>query len=159
MKTVEELTALFRAHGLRVTPQRQAVFRLLDGNDTHPTVEALHGAVRASMPTVSLRTVYQTVYDLARLGEVHVLDVGTGQVRVDPNVEEPHHHLVCSRCGRVDDVAVEAPLPPPTPGFRAERVEVVFRGTCAACLTGRTTDTSQTDTSQTDKRQEAPCRS
>jgi Fe2+ or Zn2+ uptake regulation protein len=133
VKDVEELTARFRAHGLRVTPQRQAVFRLLAGNDTHPTVESIHAGVRAEMPTVSLRTVYQTVHDLARLGEVHVLDVGTGQVRVDPNVEEAHHHLVCTRCGRIEDVAVEAPAPPAVPGFRAERVEVIFRGTCADC--------------------------
>ena len=37
MKTTAELTDLFRAQGLRVTPQRQAIFRLLHGNDRHPT--------------------------------------------------------------------------------------------------------------------------
>ena len=36
MKTTEELTALFRERGLRVTPQRQAIFGLLHGDDpTH----------------------------------------------------------------------------------------------------------------------------
>ena len=38
MKTVDELTTRFRAEGLRVTPQRQAIFRLLHGVDSHPTV-------------------------------------------------------------------------------------------------------------------------
>ena len=47
-----------------MTPQRQVIFRLLHGNDEHPTVEALYEAARAEMPTISLKTVYQTVHDL-----------------------------------------------------------------------------------------------
>src|SRR5437667_5326568 len=99
VKTVDELTTRFRAEGLRVTPQRQAIFRLLHGVDSHPTVESLFEAARAEMPTISRKTVYQTVHDLDSLGEVELLDVGTGSIRVDPNVERIHHHLVCSRCG------------------------------------------------------------
>ena len=41
------------------------------------------------MPTISLKTVYQTVHDLEEMGEVTLLDLGTGSVRVDPNVERP----------------------------------------------------------------------
>src|SRR6188472_3391238 len=104
MKSSDELTQLFRAHGLRVTPQRQAIFQLLHGNDMHPTVESLYERARTQMPTISLKTVYQTVHDLAALGEVHVLDLGTGSLRVDPNVEDDHHHLVCTSCGRVSDL-------------------------------------------------------
>src|SRR5436190_14793305 len=106
MKTADELTTLFRDRGLRVTPQRQAIFRLLHGNDNHPTVEALYDQARSDMPTMSLKTVYQTVHDLEALGEVRVLDLGTGSVRVDPNVNGEHHHLVCTQCGRVRDVPV-----------------------------------------------------
>ena len=56
------------------------------------------------VPTISLKTVYQTVHDLEALGEVGLLDLGTGSVRVDPNVEHRHHHLVCTSCGLVRDV-------------------------------------------------------
>ena len=72
--------------GLRVTPQRQMIFGLLQGNDAHPTVESLYERAQAEMPTMSLKTVYQTVHDLEALGEVDVLDLGTGSLRVDPNV-------------------------------------------------------------------------
>ncbi|MFZ4585377.1 MAG: Fur family transcriptional regulator [Acidimicrobiia bacterium] len=137
MKTVAELTERFRNAGLRVTPQRQAVFGLLQGVESHPTVESLYYQVVAQMPTVSMRTVYQTVHDLADLGEVRLLDVGTGAVRVDPNVEQDHHHLVCSSCGGVRDLAVEFPgvaLPRQyRAGFAVDAVEVVFRGTCGEC--------------------------
>jgi Fe2+ or Zn2+ uptake regulation protein len=137
VKTAEELTERFRTAGLRVTPQRQAVFRLLHGDTSHPTVETLYEAARAEMPTISRRTVYQTVHDLEGLGEIAVLDVGTGSVRVDPNVEHGHQHLVCTRCGTVRDVLLDvADLRVPSArrrGFTVEAVEVVFRGVCDDC--------------------------
>jgi Fe2+ or Zn2+ uptake regulation protein len=137
VRTVEELTARFRERGLRVTPQRQAVFRLLHGVDTHPTVESLFEAARAEMPTISRKTVYQTVHDLEAMGEVHVLDVGTGTIRVDPNVEHAHHHLVCTNCGTVRDVLLDvADLRVPARyryDFHVDAVEVIFRGLCDSC--------------------------
>jgi Fe2+ or Zn2+ uptake regulation protein len=90
---------------------------------------------------VSLRTVYQVLHDLAELDEIQILDLGTGATRFDPNVE-PHHHLVCSACGAVRDVPVPDVEPGRpdsadfslTTGFTVDRVEVVFRGTCARCM-------------------------
>ncbi|HVX23593.1 MAG TPA: Fur family transcriptional regulator [Acidimicrobiales bacterium] len=137
MRSPEELTDLFRANGRKVTAQRQCVFRALQGNETHPSAEAVHEAVRQEMETVSLKTVYQTLYELAELGEVAALDLGTGMVRFDPNVDELHHHLVCRSCGKVRDVHVEfaglAVPPEATQGYEVRSAEVVFRGLCEDC--------------------------
>jgi Fe2+ or Zn2+ uptake regulation protein len=137
MKDSQALTTIFREQGLRVTPQRQAIFRLLDGDASHPTVESLFDRARAEMPTISLKTVYQTVHDLEALGEVRVLDLGTGSVRVDPNVEDDHHHLLCTECGRVRDLPVEFPgLHVPIRyrrDFTVDDVQVIFRGRCGQC--------------------------
>jgi Fe2+ or Zn2+ uptake regulation protein len=137
VKTADELTTRFREQGLRVTPQRECLFRLLSGNDQHPTVDALYDAARAEMPMISLKTVYQTVNDLASMGEVSLLDLGTGSLRVDPNVETAHHHLVCSRCGMVRDIPLDVP-PMRLPAryrrrFSVDSVEVIFRGRCDEC--------------------------
>jgi Fe2+ or Zn2+ uptake regulation protein len=143
---VEQLTARFRDRGLRVTPQRQAIFRLLHGNDSHPTVESLYESARTEMPTISRKTVYQTVHDLESMGEVSLLDLGTGSVRVDPNVEDPHHHLICVRCGKVRDVIVDVgsiTLPARSRrGFTVADVEVQFRGTCDDCAAQGPTPTA-----------------
>src|SRR5665213_3355511 len=61
------------------------------------------------METISLKTVYQTLYDLAELGEIVSLDVGTGMTRFDPNTDDLHHHLVCRRCGSVRDLVADFP--------------------------------------------------
>jgi Fe2+ or Zn2+ uptake regulation protein len=137
MKSTDTLTTIFREQGLRVTPQRQAIFRLLEGDVSHPTVESLFDRARADMPTISLKTVYQTVHDLEALGEVRVLDLGTGSVRVDPNVEDDHHHLLCTRCGRVRDLPIDftglhVPLRYRR-DFTVDDVQVIFRGHCADC--------------------------
>jgi Fe2+ or Zn2+ uptake regulation protein len=136
MQGVDDLTELFRDHGLRVTPQRQAIFRLLSDNDRHPTVDALYEAASADMPTISLKTVYQTVHDLEELGQVSLLDLGTGSVRVDPNVEDDHQHLVCSVCGMVRDVPLDASPRLPVQyrrDFAVDAVDVIFRGVCEEC--------------------------
>ncbi|HVB92554.1 MAG TPA: Fur family transcriptional regulator [Acidimicrobiales bacterium] len=139
MQPAEELTQLFRAHGRKITAQRQCIFGALEGDVTHPSAERVHDKVRRVMPNVSLRTVYQTLNDLAELGEITVLDVGTGSARFDPNVEHSHHHLVCRSCGKVRDLAAEFPalLVPPgaAQGFDVASAEVVFRGLCDECRT------------------------
>jgi Fe2+ or Zn2+ uptake regulation protein len=139
VKSPAELTDLFRQHGLKVTPQRQGVFRALHGNEQHPTAEAVHELVTSELPTVSLRTVYQTLHDLAAMGELGQIDVGTGSVRFDPNLDA-HHHLVCDGCGRIVDVPGDfAGMGVPRGhghGFAVWRTEVNFRGRCPACRRG-----------------------
>jgi Fe2+ or Zn2+ uptake regulation protein len=143
MLSPAELTDLFRSQGLKVTPQRQCIFRVLDGSTVHPTAESVHARVSAEMPTVSLRTVYQTLNDLVAMGQLEQLDLGTGSARFDPNLT-PHHHLVCDRCGRVADIAIDFPgvaVPPAAAlGFAIESTQITFRGLCEQCSSAAATD-------------------
>lgn len=136
MQSPDVLTERFRARGLRVTPQRQCIFRLLEGDTAHPTAEQVYQRAKAEMPTISLKTVYQTLHELADMGELNTVDVGTGAGRFDPNVG-PHHHLVCERCGTIRDVhgdfsAFRLPAGQRR-GFKVNSAEVVFRGVCDEC--------------------------
>jgi Fe2+ or Zn2+ uptake regulation protein len=137
MHSPEDLTELFRASGRKVTAQRQSVFRALQGNVAHPSAEAVYELVRQEVETISLKTVYQTLNDLAELGEIAALDLGTGTVRFDPNVESAHHHLVCRGCGKVRDLDVALPLlsisEEQAQGYEVASAEVVFRGYCEIC--------------------------
>jgi Fe2+ or Zn2+ uptake regulation protein len=137
MRSTAGLTDLFRARGRKVTAQRQCIFRALEGNGDHPSAEMVYEAVRGQMETISLKTVYQTLRDLSELGEIAALDLGTGTVRFDPNVEVPHHHLVCRSCGKVRDLfldfrGLELPAAE-AQGYEAASAEVVFRGRCDGC--------------------------
>ena len=137
MHAPDQLVQLFRTQGRKVTPQRLCIFRVLDGNESHPTAEAVYEAARAEMETISLKTVYQTLHELAAMGEIAALDLGTGTARFDPNVEHAHHHLVCRRCGRVRDLVADFPdvaVPAGAEdGFVVDHADVVFRGLCRSC--------------------------
>ena len=131
-----EMVKLFRARGLKVTPQRVCIFEVLWGVESHPTAEAVYAEARTRMPTMSLKTVYQTLNDLALMGQIQQLDVGTGSSRFDPNVDS-HHHLVCNGCGKVRDLyadytSVNVPAGA-AQGFTVGPAEVVFRGLCETC--------------------------
>jgi Fe2+ or Zn2+ uptake regulation protein len=138
VKSPDELTEVFRQRGLKVTPQRQAIFRALHDNPEHPTAESVYDAVRSEVPSISLRTVYQTLNDLATMGELRQLSFGPGSARFDPNGDD-HHHLVCEACGKVVDVYADTSgvaLPPADrQGFTIATTQVVFRGRCADCST------------------------
>lgn len=148
MKSPDELTTLFRALSLKVTPQRQAVFEALHGDGSHPTADVIWARVRDRMPTVSLRTVYQALNDLVELGEVQAVSVGNGAARFDPNTAG-HDHFVCRSCERIYDVVASRPRVvsgypgldrsadtgggDTSAGYTVDTVEITFRGLCVSC--------------------------
>ena len=103
-------------------------------------MEALYDRARADMPTISLKTVYQTVHDLAELGELHVLDLGTGSLRIDPNVEDDapsprvHARADASATCRSSSTACGS-RPRYRREFTVDDIQVIFRGRCETCAT------------------------
>jgi Fe2+ or Zn2+ uptake regulation protein len=127
------LAELKRA-GLKLTPQRIAIVREIADDLSHPTAQVLFERLRASFPTMSFATVYNTLDALAGCGLTGSLNLG-GAVRFDPNTE-PHHHAVCDECGTVVDIPAEpaVPIAPATlTGFRVLREERTYRGLCERC--------------------------
>jgi Fur family peroxide stress response transcriptional regulator len=94
--------------------------------------------VRAEAPSISLDTVYRTLAALERRGLVTRVPDGGEQGRFDGNTE-PHHHLVCLSCGRIEDFVMAGAgvddLPPGVSQWgRVRDAQIVARGICRACL-------------------------
>lgn len=126
----EAIETELRARGLALTPQRRAILQFLEGNLDHPTAHQVLDAVTADFPVTSRATVYNTLQLLVEIGAVRTLRTGD-EARFDPNTA-PHHHLQCTRCGRLQDVPadrVEVRLDGAT-----TLAEVRFDGVCASCL-------------------------
>lgn len=136
MQTVEDLVENIRLSGGRITPQRIAVIDAISLSDSHPTVDQIFDEVVEKQPSLSRKTVYQIVNDLAEIGAISLVDVGTGQVRIDPTVEREHDHFVCSQCQCVFDIARKrksAPSEEVLAYGNVESVDVVYRGLCREC--------------------------
>ena len=89
--------------GLRVTPQRQAILELLEGNRTHPSAEDIYRAVHKKLPTMSFATVYNTLSILKEKGSVFELTLDPDKKRYDPDTGQ-HDHLICISCKRIVDI-------------------------------------------------------
>ena len=100
---VQNITDLLSSNGLKVTPQRLAVYEALANTKEHPNAEMIFNGLQATYPTMSLATVYKTIDILHEIGLVQILNAGEDSFRYDADVSE-HAHIRCVECGRVDDV-------------------------------------------------------
>ncbi len=98
-----ELSAHLHPHGMRVTPQKLAVFKALQRDNYHPTPDMVFAEVSKQYPMVSLGTVYQILDQFAEIGVARRIFSGGSRQRFDGK-QKPHAHLVCERCGRIDDI-------------------------------------------------------
>ncbi len=124
--------------GLRLTPQREVLLRILSDTMGHPTADDLVRQVREVLPTISHATVYRNLQELVKEGLIRTLDRAGAAAQFEVNPDE-HHHFVCRKCGQVWDVylstvdvkvnrrrtAIE--------GFQVDRREVQLHGLCAGC--------------------------
>lgn len=124
--------------GMRMTPQRQLVLDAVRELE-HATPEQICQRVQVTAPTVNITTVYRTLDLLDRLGLVRHTHLGHGAPTYSVQ-EHEHVHLVCHRCGHVDEVPCEllAPLAGTlrdVHGFELDASHLALSGTCRECLT------------------------
>lgn len=101
-RRLERFKAACKKAGVKLTHQRLEIFREIAGSTKHPDAETVFRGVQARIPTVSLDTVYRTLWLLDGLGLITTLGPRRESVRFDPNLEH-HHHYVCLRCGLAKD--------------------------------------------------------
>ncbi len=135
-----ELTELLRERGLRATSQRVVMHRLLRDRARHVSAEELLSEASDRLPGVSLPTVYATLELFEQLGIVRRVNGGGGTLLWDTR-PDVHHHMICRRCGRIEDMEVPLDLErarrsAERSGFEPDRAEVVVSGLCASCARG-----------------------
>ncbi|HME69564.1 MAG TPA: Fur family transcriptional regulator [Myxococcota bacterium] len=139
---LERFRAAAKEAGVKLTHQRLEIFRELASSLEHPDAETVLRGVQARMPTVSLDTVYRTLWMLNDLGLITTLGPRRGSVRFDANLRH-HHHYICVRCGLTRDFesadldGLRIPRAVRTFGSVVD-THVEVRGTCAECETEAT---------------------
>ncbi len=137
---MERFEAAVHRAGVKLTPQRIAIYREVARRDDHPDIEAIFRNVRREQPSVSLDTVYRALALFSGLGLVTMVRPRGYNVRFDANTN-PHHHFVCTRCGATLDFeyrdfdALRIPESASALG-RVDSRHVELRGLCARCASG-----------------------
>lgn len=128
----DTLTKRLTDTGLRPTPQREVVFKVILEKRTHPTADEIFALVKAQMPTISLATVYNCLETLVQNGLVRQVNFDRAPTRYCPNLHE-HAHFHDEVTGEVHDIEVPAELLTQLrallpAGYDASAIELSFRG-------------------------------
>ena len=138
MTQVRDIVSRLSQKGYRMTPQRLMILEVIEGASGHVSAEEIYQDIRKRYPGLNISTVYRTLELLKETGLVTETDMGDGRVRFHSMGHEHHHHLVCSKCGKVIDLDEET-LSPLTRtlsdkyGFRADLKHLAIFGRCKAC--------------------------
>ena len=135
MWTVEDGIRRLQDRGAKITAQRIAILKRLEGRTDHPSADRLFQEVKEEFPTLSIATIYSTTQILADAGLLKVLSIDEKRVYFDPGTH-PHGHFLCTRCGRLLDVGLpeEMKLQVELEGAQVDRLEFFLYGVCPRCL-------------------------
>jgi Fur family ferric uptake transcriptional regulator len=106
MAEVRRAEEALHGTGLRMTKQRSAIVKALEGKVGFTTAQELFHQLRGRRHAPGLATVYRTLASLASVGALDSA-VRDGEQVFRLCGERHHHHLVCESCGRVEEVASE----------------------------------------------------
>jgi len=130
-------SATLRSHGFRLTPQRLAIMQALSDADCHLTPGEVYQRVAKVMPGLTEATVYRTLNFLTAQGLALAAHVGSGQL-VYEIAGHDHHHLICRRCGRAQEIEHTSLQPlyehfQASTGYQIDSIHVTFFGLCPDC--------------------------
>ncbi len=133
-----ESTKLLRTHGIPVTAQRLAVLRAIR-EQPHGTAEAIAEEVRSKIGSISKQSIYNTLGSFVEKGLLRRIQPAGSPALYEGRVGDNHHHLICRACGKTVDVDCAVGKKPcltaaNDAGFVIDEAEVIYWGTCPACL-------------------------
>jgi Fur family peroxide stress response transcriptional regulator len=130
--------------GLKVTPQRLAILKLLRKKQTHPTAEEVHNELLKEYPAISLTTVYNNLSKFVEAGMLKELDIDPNKMRFDSSMNS-HDHFHCRVCDSVYDIVYDASISvnnlqikKNVEGHRIDTVNINLKGVCKNCEAVRT---------------------
>ncbi|MCP4263524.1 MAG: transcriptional repressor [Planctomycetes bacterium] len=133
-----QFTSQCREAGLKITPQRIAIYRELLQTHDHPSAEMLYEKVQKTFPSISLDTVNRTLLTLNKIGAAFTV-VGSGDAkRFDGGLHE-HQHFRCLKCKKIvdfhhkpfDNIKLPANI---RKKFKVLRKTVYLEGICDLCI-------------------------
>ena len=135
---METTVELLKEHSLKVTPQRLKIIAMLEKHG-HLTIDELYRLMLQEFPNVSLATIYKNINQMAETRLIQEVKIPGGK-SVYEIVKEPHLHMVCDRCHKVEDIIIgtdkiikEAET---ASGYKIQESFITLRGICPDCQKG-----------------------
>ncbi len=126
-----------RERGLKITPQRLAIYEEVRCSKEHPSIDMVYQNIKMKFPRISFDTVYRTFITFCDIGLVKPVEGYGYTKRFDPNMSQ-HHHFHCVKCQKIVDFHDETydrltASPKIASGYKILNKKVVLEGLCPGC--------------------------
>ncbi len=132
---MQKYMTLLKEHHIKITPQRLAIIELMDSYG-HISVRDIYEKIKANFPSLSLATVYKNINAMMESDFIKELKI-VGQDNKYELTKERHSHLICQKCGSIEDIHVDTSKLqegiPTDSGFEVADISIQFFGTCKNC--------------------------
>ncbi len=100
--TTDYLRGQLKQRGLKITPQRVAIYEAVVKLKNHPTAENIIDYIKQNHPNVSVGTVYKVLDSLVENQLLKKVKSEKDIMRYDA-IMQKHHHLYCSETDKIED--------------------------------------------------------
>ena len=139
MKTyIQSFISKCHQAGLKITPQRTAIYKVIAESTQHPSAEMVFQKVKKLIPNISLDTVNRTLLTFSKTGLAFIVEGSGDAKRFDANFQ-PHQHFKCVKCKKIIDFHHKSfdniKVPPSlAKKFKVLKKTVYLEGICKSCL-------------------------
>jgi len=132
---MNNFTDSLRAHHLKATPQRLEIANTLYRRG-HVNIEDLYETLLQKFNSISLATIYKNINIMIENAFIQEIKI-PNQKSVYELAKEAHSHLVCDKCGIVEDITLDlssiSELASHQTKFQISKADLVFSGLCSNC--------------------------
>lgn len=121
----------------QLTSQRKLIYEMIKKDDTHPTAADIIDRLNKEGISMAYATVYNSLRYLKDARLIRELQLEGSSSRYDARVEE-HQHILCTACGKVDEVFAASPQDfirdiEAKTGYIIHEEQLIFKGVCESC--------------------------
>ncbi len=132
---MNNFTETLRAHHLKATPQRLEIANTLYKHG-HVNIEHLYETMLKKFNSISLATIYKNINIMIENAFIQEVKI-PHQKSVYELTKEAHSHLVCDKCGMVEDITLDlssiSEFATHETNFEIKKADLVFSGLCKNC--------------------------
>ena len=89
---------------LKATPARIAVMKFLESVDQPVDVNSILAYLRRKDIDIDPATIFRMMHDFLEKGVVKQIQFKEGKARYELSNKRHHHHLICTNCGKIEEV-------------------------------------------------------
>ena len=134
-KSKEQMLRALKQAGYRITKQRIAIIDFISGRKDHPSAQRIFDETKHNSG-ISIATIYNTLRALVDLDLIKEIDFEHVENRYDTDLV-PHLNLVCTKCGKIEDVDFEVPVSSDeiqkNNNFNVTNYRLEYMGLCGTC--------------------------